>query len=260
MGLPGVRIGCWNVNSLRVRWPLVQTWLKEEKIDIALVQETKVTDDLFPKNMVAQEGYHCVFWGQKAYNGVAIMSRWPLDHVMRCDFNHTGAARYIQATTNGMRLASVYVPQGQGFDKPAYGEKMAFLRGLAQHMAPYVWDCVPTIMGGDYNIAPQDEDVHDPVLWRDRLMCSMEERQAFRSIRAMGWVEAQITQKGKSNPHTWWHYRHGAWAKKQGLRIDSFLLSPYAADFLCQSGVSSYWRDAPQTSDHCPLWMDLLLG
>jgi exodeoxyribonuclease-3 len=178
---------------------------------------------------------------------------------MRLDFNHTGAARFIQATTNTMRLASVYVPQGQGFDQPAYGEKMAFLQGLNHHMARCVGDLEPTIMGGDYNIAPQDEDVWDPVLWRDRLMCSVAERSAFRSLLAMGWTEAQITKKGRANPHTWWHYRHGAWGKKQGLRIDSFLLSPYAADCLIQSGVSPHWRNEPQPSDHAPLWMDLVL-
>jgi exodeoxyribonuclease-3 len=252
-----LRIGCWNVNSIRVRMPLVESWLKTEAIDVALLQETKVTDDLFPEKAFLDQGYYSAFWGQKSYNGVAILSRWPLIDVQRHDFNKTGCARYIQALTQGVRVASIYVPQGQGLDRPAYQEKLDFVQGLTHQIQPHVQENRCSIIGGDYNIAPYDEDVWDPALWHNRVTCSVLERQAFQRILWMGWSEAEVTHRGKPNPYTWWAYQHGAWPKKQGLRIDSFLLSPSAADAFKDTGVSSHWRGAFQTSDHAPIWLDI---
>ena len=254
---PVVRIGCWNVNSLRVRLPLVESWLKTERIDMALLQETKVMDGDFPEQAFSNAGYYCAFWGQKTYNGVAILSRWPLSDVVRLDLNGTGAARCIQAITQGFRICCVYIPQGQDFDRPAFGEKLAFLNGLSHHMAPYVQDFTPTIIGGDFNIALHDEDVWDADLWRNRVMCSTPERKELRKILWTGWTMAQRHMKGQKNPATWWAYQHGAWPKQHGLCIDSFLLSPGASDLLSSFWVSQHWRGQHQPSDHAPIGLEL---
>ncbi len=254
---PVVRIGCWNVNALRVRLPLVECWLKTEHIDIALLQETKVMDKDFPENALKNTGYYSAFWGQKSYNGVAILSRWPLSDVVHLDLNDTGAARCIQATTQGFRVCCVYIPQGQEFDRPAFREKLSFLNGLFHHIAPYVQDYTPTIIGGDFNIALNDEDVWDGDLWRNRVMCSIPERKRLRKILWNGWTMAQWRIKHQKNPATWWAYQHGAWRKQHGLCIDSFLLSPRASDLLSRFWVSQHWRGEQHTSDHAPIGMEL---
>lgn len=252
-----LRIGCWNVNSLRVRWPLVESWLKTERIDVALLQETKVIDTDFPQQTLKQAGYYSAFWGQKTYNGVAILSRWPLSDMVCLDLNGTGAARCIQVLTHGLRLCCVYIPQGQAFAMPAFQEKLTFLNGLYQHMAAYVHDFTPTIVGGDLNIALNDEDVWDTDLWRNQVMCSIPERNALRKILWTGWTMAQVRIKGHKNPPTWWNYQHRAWPKQHGLCIDSFMLSPSAADLFCDTSVSKQWRSAPQPSDHAPITLEL---
>jgi len=254
---PVVRIGCWNVNSLRTRLSLLQSWLKTERIDMALLQETKVIDGDFPKDALENAGYYSAFWGQKTYNGVAILSRWPLSDVLRLDLNNTGTARCIQAITHGLRLCCVYVPQGQDFDRPAFGEKLAFLKGLSHHIAPYVQDDTPTIIGGDFNIALNDEDVWDGDVWRHRVMCSTTERNLLRQMLWSGWTMAQGRIKAQKNPATWWAYQGGAWPKQHGLCIDSFLLSPGAIDLLSSHWVSQHWRGEHQPSDHAPIGLEL---
>ena len=252
-----LRIGCWNVNSLRARWPLVESWLKEERIDMALLQETKVRDSDFPEHTLKHMGYYSAFWGQKTYNGVAILSKWPLHSIQCLDWNGTGAARAIQALSHDVRLCCVYVPQGQDFHRPAFQEKLDFLQGLSRHMASYVHDFIPTIVGGDFNIALNDEDVWDAHVWRNKMMCSVPERQALRKILWTGWTMAQASIRGRKNPATWWSYQHRSWPKQQGLCIDSFMLSPSAADLFSSTWVSNHWRALPVTSDHAPMGLDL---
>ena len=254
---PVVRVGCWNVNSLRVRMPLLQSWLKTEGIDIALLQETKVIDADFPEQSLKDMGYYSVFWGQKTYNGVAILSRWPLSNVVRLDLNGTGAARCIQAVTHGLRICCLYIPQGQDFDRPAFGEKLAFLKGLSRHIEPYVQDTMPTIIGGDFNVALNDEDVWDAEWWRNRVMFSIPERKLLRQILWTGWTVAQWRIRMQKNPATWWAYQGAAWPKQHGLCIDYYLLSPWASDLLHHSWVSQHWRGQHQPSDHAPIGVEL---
>jgi exodeoxyribonuclease-3 len=254
-----MRIGSWNVNSLRMRLEAIKKWLVQEKIDIALLQETKIVDELFPQKEFTELGYEVAFWGQKAYNGVAIISRWPLTSFSAQDFLAHGQARYIEALTNGVRVASIYVPNGKAVDDPAYQEKLMFMDHLVGHVAPYRCELRTTVLGGDFNIALEDEDVYDPTRCAGNLLFSDPERRALRNLVYQGWVDSLTTQSKKKNPFTWWDYRGRAFQRDAGLRIDYCFLSPWAADRLVDSGVSFQWRGEQSPSDHTPTWVELSL-
>lgn len=250
-----MRIGSWNVNSLRMRLEAVKRWLIQEKIDVALVQETKIIDELFPQSDFKELGYEVAFWGQKAYNGVAIISRWPLIHIQIQDFLDQGQARYIEAMTHGVRVASIYVPNGKSIEDPAYGDKLVFMERLRAHVAPHLYELQTTVLGGDFNIALSDEDVYDPTRWTGRLLFSRPEKTALRQMIYQGWVDSIVTQPKKKNPFTWWDYRGQSFQRDAGLRIDYCFLSPWGADRLVESGVSREWRGEPSPSDHIPTWV-----
>ena len=252
-----MRIGSWNVNSLRMRLEAVKTWLIQEKIDVALVQETKIIDELFPQSDFKELGYEVAFWGQKAYNGVAIISRWPLTHIQRQDFLDQGQARYVEALTNGVRVASIYVPNGKDVEDPAYGDKLMFMERLRAHVELYLSELRTTVLGGDFNIALNDQDVCDPTRWAGHLLFSGPEKTALRKMIYQGWVDSISPQPQKKNPFTWWDYRGRSFERDAGLRIDYCFLSPWGADRMIDSGVSLEWRGKPSPSDHTPTWVEV---
>lgn len=249
-----MKIVTWNVNSVRARLPQVELFLKEQQPDILLLQELKCEEHAFPSTL-EDYGYNCALFGQKTYNGVAILSKYPIEDVQKGILNFDDpTSRYIEAFTGGIRVASVYVPNGQEINSKAYEYKLKFLDALYEHIKNLLTLDEQFIIGGDFNIAPTDEDVYAPDLWREQVLCSTSERAAWRKITYLGLTDALIQFDGNQtkNPYTWWNYRI-PFVKDCGLRIDHLLLSPNATDSLKSSKVHKYMRGLERASDHAPV-------
>lgn len=245
-------LATWNVNSVRARLPHMVDWLRQHHPDVVLLQETKAQDHQFPIDVFEEEGYNVCSVGQKTYNGVAILSKSPIDEVITMlpgDPEDT-QARYIQALTDGRWVISVYVPNGQTRDSPAFAYKKKFLARLGQHMACLLEDKdTPVFLGGDFNVAPSDQDVYDPVKWKDCVLCTPEERTLFQNILEIGLADCLLHQGLQT--YTWWDYRAGHFQKNYGLRIDHILTShPHE---LQKAYVDREIRGCPRPSDHAPV-------
>lgn len=250
-----ISIATWNVNSVRSRLPHLLGWLKEDKPDIVLLQEIKCLDEQFPRMEIEELGYNIETHGQKTYNGVAILSKFPLEDISRglMDNHDDVQSRYIEAVATTplgvFRVASLYVPNGSemGSDKCAY--KIAFLEKLYAHAAKILGYGEMLVIGGDYNIAPTDADVHNPVAWHGSVLTHETLRAAFRKLTNLGFYDA-----GASNHEfSWWDYRAGAFEKNDGLRIDHLLLSPQAIDCFTRCHVATTLRTLEKPSDHAPV-------
>lgn len=254
-----MKIVTWNVNSVRVRLPHICEWLKENKPDVLLLQEIKCQEEAFPKTEIEDCGYNVAIHGQKTFNGVAIVSRYPLEDIVRGlpTFEEDEQARYIEAVVGTTRVASVYVPNGQAVGSEKYDYKLTFLNRLYQHLETVLSYEEACAIGGDYNIAPEDQDVHDPKAWEGEILCSITERKSFRSLLHLGYSDAIRAQHKGPGPFSWWDYRSGAWQRGEGLRIDHLLLSPQAMDRLQTSGVDAPARGKEKASDHAPVWCEL---
>lgn len=254
-----INVVTWNINSIRARLPLVLDWLKEKAPDVVLLQETKVVDDQFPREEIENLHYNIVLYGQKTYNGVAILSKFPLEDVI-CGIPgfEDDQARYIEAVTNGVRVASVYVPNGMAVGSDKYQYKLKFLNHLYSHVQTLLTYDEAFLLGGDFNIAPQDQDVYDPTEWHEQILCSTPEREGFRSLVYLGLTDAlRALHPQEKDLYTWWDYRGAAWQNNEGLRIDHFLLSPQAADRLTEASVDKAVRALEKASDHAPVCCEL---
>lgn len=248
-----MKIVTWNVNSVRARLPHVESFLKDEQPDVLLLQELKCESRAFPL-FFEDLGYNYAVYGQKSYNGVALLSKYPIEDVQRGIPNFEDAAsRYIEAFTGGVRVASVYVPNGQAVNSVAYGYKLQFLEALYEHSQYLLTFDEKIIIGGDFNVAPTDDDVYDPIAWKNQVLCSPLEREAFRKIIYAGFTDAVAQSIQGPMPYTWWDYRKGAFAKDSGLRIDHLLLSPQAVDSLSNTTVHKCMREKDKASDHAPV-------
>ncbi|CAK0774113.1 exodeoxyribonuclease III [Azospirillaceae bacterium] len=264
-----IRIATWNVNSIKVRLPLVLEWLNKTEVDVLLLQELKCETAQFPEAAFTERGYHAAVIGQKAYNGVALLSRLPL--IEQTLNRLPGApedeqARYIEAVCrdrNGgnLRIASLYLPNGNPVNSEKYSYKLHWMARLRERAAALLTQDQPVVLGGDFNIIPDSCDVYDPVAWRDDAAFRLPSRAAYREILHLGYVDAWKTlhwKKDQSSPgYTFWDYQAGCWKHDHGLRIDHFLLSPKAADRLCSCKVDRAPRDAERASDHTPLILEL---
>lgn len=256
-----IRIASWNVNSIKARLPHLVRWLTESAPDVVLLQETKVTDEGFPAREIGDLGYNIARVGQKSFNGVAVLSKRPIDVLQNTlDGDPTDLqARYLEVFTAGVRVASVYVPNGNPVDTGKFLYKLAWLERLRARIAAALADEDAFVVGGDYNIVPEDRDVYDPAAWRDDALCRPESRAAWRRLLHLGLTDAiRALAPDQLGPYTWWDYRAGAWAGDQGLRIDHLLLSPQAADRLQAAGVDRTPRGWDRPSDHAPAWCRLL--
>ena len=257
-----VSVATWNVNSVKARLPLVLDWLRDAAPDVALLQEIKTTDEQFPRLEIEDLGYNVVVAGQKTYNGVAILSKHPIDVERTALPGDEGddQARYIEGFTGGVRVASVYLPNGN----PAPGEKFAYKLAWMERLHARVRDLLATedafVLGGDYNVAPDDGDVYDPQGWADDALCRPESRAALRKILYLGLTEAFRATTREVGRYTWWDYRGGAWSRDQGLRIDHLLLSPQAADRLESCTIDRRPRGKEKASDHTPVVCTLTGG
>ncbi len=255
-------IATWNVNSIKVRLPAVLGWLARARPDVVLLQEIKTVDDGFPRLEIEDQGYQCAVHGQKSYNGVAILSRVGLEDVSRGlpggEAEGDDQARYIEAVVGGtLRVASIYLPNGNPSDSPKFPYKLAWMERLRAHAARLLTLDEAVVLGGDYNVCPTDGDVYNPEGWRDDALCRPESRERFRALLHLGYWDAVAVRYPRPGVFTYWDYQGGAWQKDNGLRIDHLLLSPLAADRLDDAGVDRVPRGEPKASDHTPVWVRL---
>ncbi len=257
-----MRIVSWNINSLRKREERLLAWLGETQPDVVCLQETKCTDEQFPQDSLRAAGYHSAFHGQKSYNGVAILSKIEPREVRPalCDEENDPQARVLAATIGGVRVFSVYAPNGQAVGAPAYDYKLKWYSRLAACLREHEGAAGKHVICGDFNVAPADEDVHDPALWRGAIMCSEEERRAFTELqRAAGLLDTLRLHRPEAGLFTWWDYRMLSFPKNKGLRIDAVLASKSLAEKCTDAGIDREMRKGKEPSDHAPIWADFEL-
>jgi exodeoxyribonuclease III len=248
-------IATWNVNSIKARLPNVLAWLKAAQPDVALLQELKCVDDNFPRLEIEELGYNVAVNGQKSYNGVAILSKFPLEDVRRGLPGNDGDdhARYLEATVRGFRVATIYLPNGNPLGTEKFTYKLAWMDRLVAHARALLASEQPVVLGGDYNVIPQDEDVYDPRAFATDALTQPESRSRFRTLLNLGYTDALRALHRAPHLYTFWDYQGGGWQHDKGLRIDHFLLSPQAADLLESCEVDRGPRGEPKASDHTPV-------
>lgn len=262
-----MRIASWNVNSVKMRIGGVLAWLREARPDVVLLQEIKCQAEAFPRLEIEDLGYNLGVVGQKAYNGVAILSKHPLS-VERTALpgEEDGQARYVEGLIEGpardggravLRVASIYLPNGNPAGSEKFSYKLAWMERLRAHVETLLALEEVLVLGGDYNVAPTDDDVYDPVGWRDDALCRPESRARFRAILHLGLTDAYRALNPAPHAYTFWDYQQGRWSRDEGLRIDHLLLSPQAADRLLASGIDRGPRGRDKPSDHAPVWCEL---
>jgi exodeoxyribonuclease-3 len=249
-----MKIASWNVNSLRVRLPHLLDWLQANPVDVIGLQELKLQDEQFPHAELQALGYQAVANGQKTYNGVALLARQPLEEVARdmpgYDDDHK---RVIAATVGGVRVVSVYVPNGQAVGSDKYAYKLRWLAALRGYLLSELARFPHIAVVGDFNVAPTDADVHDPVAWAGQVLCSEPERAAFRSLLELGFTDAFTLFPRPEQSYTWWDYRQGAFRRNLGLRIDHVLLSPELSGKCAFFHIDTAPRRLERPSDHAPV-------
>ncbi len=254
-----VKIATWNVNSIKARLPIVLDWLGSAAPEVLLLQELKRVADSFPRLEIEAAGYHAEVVGQKSYNGVAILSREPIEAVLRRlpgepEDDH---ARYLEGTTFGLRVAAIYLPNGNPVDGEKYPYKLRWMARLRDHVAELLADERPLILGGDYNVIPAPEDVYDPSRWTEDALYKLDTRRAFRALVNLGLTDAFRALHTEPGAYTYWDYQGVSWSADQGLRIDHLLLSPQAADRLKSCDIDRQPRGRERPSDHTPIWCEL---
>lgn len=249
-----MRLATWNVNSLKVRLPHVMQWLNENPVDVLCLQETKMTDDKFPVAELEAIGYQLAFTGQKTYNGVAILSRHPMGEVTKNNpLFPDEQQRIIAATVNDMRVICAYVPNGQSVGSDKYQYKLQWLAALRDWLRQELQDHPQLAILGDYNIAPDDRDVHDPVAWQGSVLVSDAERAAFRELCELNLTDAFRLFEQPEKVYSWWDYRQMAFRRNMGLRIDHILLSAPLAARCTECVIDKVPRKWEQPSDHTPV-------
>ena len=249
-----MKLATWNVNSLKVRLPQVLQWLQNSPVDVLCLQETKLTDDKFPAAEIEAAGYHVVFSGQKTYNGVAILSRHPVTDVVKNNpLFDDEQQRIISATIEGMRVICAYVPNGQEVGSDKYAYKLRWLEALVQWLESELRQHTSLALLGDYNIAPADADVCDPVAWQGQVLVSDAERAMFQRLCGLNLVDAFRLFPQAEKLYSWWDYRQMAFRRNKGLRIDHILLSAPLAHRCTACEIDKLPRKWEQPSDHTPV-------
>jgi exodeoxyribonuclease-3 len=254
-----IKLATWNVNSVKARLPNLLRWLKEAQPDIALLQEIKVQTEGFPELEIGDLGYNVAVVGQKTYNGVAILAKRPIEVEQRALPGGDGdeQARYIEALVGDLRVASIYLPNGNPVDSDKFPYKLRWMERLRAHAAQLLKLDETIVLGGDYNVAPTDDDVYDPIAWKDDALCRAESRNRFRALLNLGLTEGFRALHAEPHRYSFWDYQAGRWPKDEGLRIDHLLLSPRAADRLVDCDIDRDPRGWERASDHTPIWCTL---
>lgn len=254
-----MKIATWNVNSIKARVGHVVDFLRQQQPDVLLLQELKCVADDFPRLEIESTGWRAAVSGQKSYNGVAILARDTIDLLadrLPGDDDDT-QARYLEARVAGVRVASIYLPNGNpiGTDKFAY--KLAWLARLERHAHELLSSEEPVVLGGDYNVIPSADDVYDPKDWEQDALWQLDSRRALRRILWAGYTDAFRAMDPRPHQYSFWDYQAGRWMRNEGIRIDHLLLSPAAADRLAEAGIDRGPRGRERASDHTPVWCRL---
>ncbi len=258
-----MRIASFNINGVKARLPALLKWLEEASPDVALLQEIKSVDEGFPREPIEDLGYNVETHGQKGFNGVAILSKRPIEDVSRGlpGDPEDEQARWIEATISGdqraVRVCGLYLPNGNPAPGPKYDYKLGWMERLQARAEELIASEEIALMAGDYNVIPQAEDVHNPDQWTDDALYLPQTRAAWRRLLALGYTEAFRALNTAPLNYTFWDYQAGAWNKNNGIRIDHFLLTPQAADLLQDCQIDKAPRGGEKPSDHTPIWIDL---
>ncbi len=247
-------VATWNVNSLKVRLPHLREFLAAEPVDALVLQEIKMEDKDFPGTELAALGYQSVSFGQKTYNGVALLARGPITDVVRGIPGYEDPqSRVIAGTVSGIRIVGVYVPNGQAVGSDKYAYKLHWLEALAGYMARLTAEHARVVVLGDYNIAPDDRDVHDPQAWAGQVHVSEPERAALQGLQALGYADAFRLKNDAPGQYSWWDYRAGGFRRNHGLRIDLVLASEALGRALKDCRIEREPRTWERPSDHAPV-------
>ena len=257
-----MKLATWNVNSLAVRLPQLLDWLNQHQPDAICLQETKLTDDKFPNQALAAAGYRAEWFGQKTYNGVALLTRagsvaGATDVVKNIPGFDDAQARVITASVAGIRLIGAYIPNGQAPGTDKFDYKMRWLSALREWVAVELSRHPKLVLVGDYNIAPEDRDVYDPIAWAGQILCTPEERAHFRGLIEIGLIDAFRLFEQPPKSWSWWDYRMLAFRKNQGLRIDHILVSEALKSSVTACMIDKLPRKNERPSDHAPVVVEL---
>lgn len=257
-----MKIASFNINGIKARINALPDWLDEAQPDAVLLQEIKSVDETFPREVFEDRGYNVETHGQKSFNGVAILSKLPLEDVTRGlpGDESDEQARWIEATVVGkqaIRICGLYLPNGNPVPGPKYDYKLAWMERLYVRAQQLLAEETPALMAGDYNIIPQAEDAARPEIWAEDALYRPESRAAYRRILNLGFTEAFRAVTQGPGHYSFWDYQAGAWNKNDGIRIDHFLLSPQCADLLQDCQIDKDIRAREKPSDHVPIWVQL---
>ena len=256
-----MRCASWNVNSLRVRLPQLLDWLETAQPDLVGLQETKTQDDDFPLIDIEAAGYEAVYSGQKTYNGVTILSRLPFnatDVVTDIPGMDDPQRRVLAATYGDIRFINLYVPNGSAIGSEKYTYKLGWLKKLYSYLKQQLEQYQKLIVVGDFNIAPEDRDVHDPQAWQGSVLVSPKERQAFQAILQLGLYDSFRLFEAETGHYSWWDYRAAAFRRNMGLRIDHILVSQSLRDSCTACSIDTSPRGWERPSDHAPVYADFI--
>ena len=257
-----MKIATFNINGIKARAQALPDWLDDAKPDVVLLQEVKSIDENFPRALFEDRGYNVETHGQKSFNGVAILSKLPLEDVVRGLPGDAGdeQARWIEATVIGekaVRVCCLYLPNGNPTPGPKYDYKLAWMERLYARAKDLLNNEEPALMAGDYNVIPQDIDAARPEAWQSDALALPETRVAFRRILNLGFTEAFRARTQSGAHYSFWDFQAGAWQRNDGIRIDHFLLTPQCADLLTECQIDAHIRGYERPSDHVPVWVDL---
>ncbi|MFU8824826.1 exodeoxyribonuclease III [Yoonia sp.] len=257
-----MKIATFNINGVKARIDTLTTWLRDSQPDVAILQEIKSVDEGFPRALIEDLGFNVVTHGQKGFNGVALLSKLPLEDVTRGlpGDDSDEQARWIEASVVGdvaVRICGLYLPNGNPAPGPKFDYKLAWMDRLLARARDLLASEQPAIMAGDYNIIPQAMDAARPEVWRDDALFRLESRAAYRRILNLGFTEAFRARETGPGHYSFWDYQAGAWEKNNGIRIDHHLLTPQAADLLADCWIERDLRAADKPSDHVPVWVEL---
>ncbi len=249
-----MKIASWNVNSLNVRLPHVLQWLETARPDVLALQETKLVDEKFPVAEIEAAGYQVAYSGQKTYNGVALLSKYPIEDVITDVLGLDDPQRRILgATINGVRILDLYVVNGQEVGSEKYAHKLHWLRKVHEYVAQDLAAHGNYVVLGDFNIAPTDGDVHDPKVWHERILCSTPERDALQAILDLGFIDTFRLFEQEEKLFSWWDYRMNGFKRNLGLRIDLILANKSLAERCISSLIDKTPRGWERPSDHAPV-------
>jgi len=255
-----VKIVSYNVNGIKARLPRLIEYLTEQQPDVVCLQELKSSDDTFPEAEIRAAGYGALWHGQKGFNGVAVLAKStdPIERQRGLEGEPEDEhSRYLEVDVDGLVVASLYLPNGNPQPGPKFDYKLRWMARLADRALALLAEEKPTVLAGDYNVIPYDDDTFSVRAMRDDALMQPESRAAYRALVAQGWTDALRTRFPKGGLWTFWDYQAGAWQRDAGFRIDHLLLSPQAADRLREAGVDKEYRGREKASDHAPTWVSL---